>query len=666
MCGIAGLLNFRNTRGDHSPMKTVGDMIYELAHRGPDRSGTWANSDHSVVFGHRRLSVQDLSEHGNQPMISASGRYVITFNGEIYNFKELRTELIAAGQQFRGGSDTEVILAAIETWGMQEMLQKISGMFAFGIWDHQTNTLTLARDRLGEKPLYWGILNERLVFASELKAFRKVPVWQCAVDPDMLAAYFRYGYVPAPYSILRSVYKLPAGNQLTVPLNALRAHKPPESTEDLRASNFEPQPFWSLADELEAGREHMIADSAQALSGLKSCISDAVRRQQIADVPVGAFLSGGIDSSLVVAIAQELRHQPLKTFTISFPNSSHDESYFAAQVAEHLGTEHHTLPLTPQDLLDTVPLLPKISDEPFGNPSQIPVYLLSKFAREQVTVCLAGDGGDELFGGYNRYMRANQLWDFRKRMPAWSSKTIATILSAIPYGATDALSDKIHDWFPKQRVIPPALGLKLQKLTTSLRKSSLSELYLFLRSFYDQPLQLVPNAKRDLNIFEHLRTPECHLEFIERAMYIDTLTYLPDDGLAKVDRAAMAVGLETRLPLLDRDVLSYAWRLALPIKIRNKQTKWCLKQLLRSYLPAELIDRPKMGFTVPISEWLRGPLRDWAHDILMKDVEFHHDLLDPQVLNGIWNEHQNKTRDHGLILWAVINFLTWHKHFESE
>ena len=458
MCGIAGLVDYRKTHGDSQHEIIVRGMIQELAHRGPDGSGVWSDSDQAVVLGHRRLAVQDLSENGHQPMVSASGRYVISFNGEIYNFKTLRAELISAGHRFRGGSDTEVILAATEAWGLQATLQKMSGMFAFALWDRSKAMLTLARDRLGEKPLYWGVLGNCLAFASELKALRKLPDWQHEIDPNMLAAYFRYGYVPAPFSIFRSVFKLPAGCSLSVSLDDLRSGVTFAPSPNAQPNRVCPTAYWSLADEIERARNSPITDPKPAVAGLKDCLTNSVQQQLIADVPVGAFLSGGIDSSMVVAIAQELRAQPLKTFTVSFPDSSHDESLFAQRVAAHLGTDHNTLPLTPQNLLDTVPLLPRISDEPFGNPSQIPVYLLSKFAREQVTVCLSGDGGDELFAGYNRYNKTDQLWSYQQRLPRWGVRALSSTLSALPFGAINAVSDVIHRHFPQQRVIPPSDG----------------------------------------------------------------------------------------------------------------------------------------------------------------------------------------------------------------
>lgn len=665
MCGIAGLVGLSKTHDGATLRRIVSAMIHELIHRGPDGSGIWADSSEGVVLGHRRLAIQDLSELGDQPMTSAIGRYVISFNGEIYNFKVLRSELVSAGHAFRGGSDTEVILAAVEAWGLGSMLQRLNGMFAFALWDRVESTLTLARDRLGEKPLYWGVLKNHLCFASELKALRPIPDWEPEVDPNMLAAYFRYGYVPTPYSIVRSIFKLPPGCYISIPLERLRAGVRCNPLPDNASQDIRPIAYWNLSQEIEHAKSSPIADPEIALATLDDHLKTAVKLQLIADVPVGAFLSGGIDSSLVVAMAQRHCEQPLKTFTIGFPDSSHDESQFATRVAAHLGTDHHTLPLTAQNMLDTVPILSRISDEPFGNPSQIPMYLLSKFAREQVTVCLSGDGGDELFAGYNRYLRTAQLWKLRQYLPSWSIGALSTALSKIPFGAVDSISDMLHRHYPQQRLIPPAMGLKMQKLSAALSKRTLDQSYLYLRSFWDTPLKLVPDADADMNINDNIGPLTGDFDFIDRAMYLDTLTYLPDDGLTKIDRAAMAVSLETRLPLLDPSIVSYAWRLPVALKIYQNQPKWVLKTLLANYLPTDLIDRPKMGFTVPISQWLRGPLKEWAWSTLIADTARRADGLNGPEFARIWQEHQEKKRDHGLILWAALNYSEWRRTFAT-
>jgi asparagine synthase (glutamine-hydrolysing) len=414
-----------------------------------------------------------------------------------------------------------------------------------------------------------------------------------------------------------------------------------------------------LADLIDKSRQDLATDEDAALVDLEQKLSSAIRRQLISDVPVGAFLSGGIDSSLVVAIAQKLTPRKLKTFTVAFSDSSHDESEFAEAVAGHLGTDHHTLPVTANKLLSAVDDLAKFQDEPFANPSQLPVYLLSKFAREQVTVCLSGDGGDELFAGYNRYTRASQLWNIRARYPDFVARALGLAIGSLPFGAINSASELTRHSKVLRKFVPPAPGLKLQKLATALNSRSEDKMYLYLRSFIDEPLRLVPSAKCDLEIFEQLQLPDCPLDRIERWMYFDTLTYLPDDSLAKVDRAAMATSLETRLPLLDTDVLAFAWKLPLQLKVQNNLTKRCLRKVLENHLPKSLIERPKMGFTVPVSDWLRGPLRDWAYELMFDDGHGLADLIDTGEAMKLWTQHQNGRQDNGLAIWSIVSLSNW-------
>jgi asparagine synthase (glutamine-hydrolysing) len=563
-------------------------------------------------------------------------------------------------------SDTEVILVALEAWALESTLQRLNGMFALAIWDNKEQALVLARDRVGEKPLYWGIVGNSLVFASELSAIFHVPGCQKEINLDMLAAYFRYGYVPSPFSIIKDVYKLPAGCFVKISLRQLRSNPSIKALSSGSDSDISPAPYWSLEQQISSTEMLPEVDSDSIITTLDDKLTTAVRKQLISDVPVGAFLSGGIDSSLVVATAQKVSENPLKTFTIAFSDTAHDESNFAQSVAEHLGTDHHTLPVSAETLLDTVSQLSNIQDEPFGNPSQIPVFLLSKFAREQVTVCLSGDGGDELHAGYNRYVTGAKVWRARNRFPRFVANSTSAVMSRLPFGAMNSIGDKLRTTWPEQRVLPPAIGLKLQKLAAALGKSNVDDYYLYLRSFCDTPLKLVPGAALDYNIFSDIAPLSSDSDFIEHAMYLDTLTYLPDDSLAKVDRAAMASALETRLPMLDKDFLSYSWQIPISLKTRNNATKWCLRELLSAHLPNSLIDRPKMGFTVPISDWLKGPLREWGNDTLFGSLIRQSDAVSQDELRVLWTDHQSGKSDNGLVLWAALSFAEWLQQLKAS
>ncbi len=651
MCGIAGVFGLSANR-EH--LVSLGEkMIAVLHHRGPDGFGVWCGSQDGVVLAHRRLAIQDLSSSGAQPKISATGRFCITFNGEIYNFQELRSQLIKLGHSFEGYSDTEVMLAAIEEWGVERAVSYFVGMFAFALWDNKEKTLHLCRDRLGEKPLYYGWRNDLFYFASELTAIEKVVnKKQLEIDTHALANFFHYGYINAPLSIYQGIYKLIPGTILT-----LTSHNGDQRTHfsaQADTTPFSPKTYWSVLQAANQGLASRIENEEQVVHQLDELLHRTVKRQLIADVRVGTFLSGGIDSSLVAAVAQSVSSEPIKTFTIGFDNAEYDESIFAARIAQHLGTEHTTLQVTAKDGLDLIPKLGSIYDEPFADSSQIPAYLVSKLAKEHVTVCLSGDGGDELFAGYNRYLYLVRIWKKIGFIPHYLRKQIGVGLSQPSVEFWDQLYTKLSsqkNTEKRQRLV----GLKIQKLAGLLQKRTELDAYDYLLSFWDDPQELlnviIPSA------------PAAALPFganlMEQVMFLDQVNYIPGDNLAKVDRASMAHSLETRLPLLSHELVEYSWHLPVAMKAKGDQSKWILKKVLEKYVPRELTERPKMGFSVPVGEWLRGELREWAHELISNADKKSNALLNKEVLLHIWREHLSGRRDYSLRLWAVLMFLAW-------
>ncbi len=598
-----------------------------------------------MALGFRRLAIVDLSPNGHQPMQAESGRYVIVFNGEIFNFAALRRELEAVGHHFRGGSDTEVILAAVEEWGLTAAVQRFVGMFAIALWDRQERELHLVRDRLGIKPVYYGWFGGTFLFGSELKALAAHPDFVPEIDRDALTLYLRHGYVPAPYAIYKRVAKLPPGCILTL-----------RSADHTDAS---PQPYWSAREvALRGAREPFRGTRADAMHALDALLRDAVSLRMVADVPLGAFLSGGIDSSTVVALMQELSTRPVKTFTIGFQESGYDEAAHAAAVSQHLGTDHTSIVVTPAEARDVIPSLPWMYDEPFADSSQIPTYLVSRLAREQVTVSLSGDGGDELFGGYNRYFWGESIW----RRIGWAPQPARVM------GGKALTSLSADTWDRGFARLQPILqgrlrqntpGDKIHKLAEVLSVDSREALYLGLVSQWREPETIVVNGREPATA---LTSPEKWVElpeFARRMMYLDLVTYLPDDILTKVDRASMATSLEARVPLLDHRVVEFAASLPLAMNIRGTQGKGLLRDVLFQYVPRELMERPKMGFGVPIDSWLRGPLRQWADDLLdpksMKDAGF----LNPEPIQQRWREHLSGTRNWQYHLWTVLQFQAW-------
>jgi asparagine synthase (glutamine-hydrolysing) len=623
-------------------------MTDAIFHRGPDDAGVWLDESAGIALGHRRLSILDLSSEGHQPMVSACGRYVIAFNGEIYNYRDIRRELDQSSPsvQWRGHSDTEVMLAAFSQWGLETALGKFVGMFAFALWDRGERVLRLARDRVGEKPLYYGWMENVFLFGSELKALRAHPAWHGKIDRDVLALYLRHSYVPAPYTIYRGIHKLMPGTFLSI-----KAGLP--GAEPLT------RPFWSARAVAETGvAEPFQGNEQEAIDTLETLLRQSVQRQMVADVPLGAFLSGGYDSSAIVALMQAQSDRPVKTFTIGFHESGYNEAKHATAVARHLGTDHTELYVTPEEAMAVIPKLPSLYDEPFGDSSQIPTFLVSELARRHVVVSLSGDAGDELFAGYNRYFWGRNLWRRLGWLPASIRQAMAGLLTAVPATSWDGALEKLRPILPAF-LRYKTLGDKLHKLAEILALPGPDAMYRSLVSHWKQPTYVVLGAKEPPTT---LSEPSLWAElpdFTHRMMYLDLVSYLPDDILVKVDRAAMGVSLETRVPFLDHQVVEFAWRLPLSMKIRDGQGKWILRQLLYRYVPEEIVERPKMGFGVPIDAWLRGPLRDWAEDYLNERHLHEEGYFDPQPIREKWVEHLNGRRNWSYHLWDVLMFQTW-------
>ena len=648
MCGIAGFIT-TTSRADADGLRAKArTMADALLHRGPNDGDVWLDTKLGVALAHRRLAILDLSPAGHQPMHSACGRYVAAYNGEIYNWGELRSELDALGRApaWRGHSDTEVLLAGIVAWGLEETLRRARGMLALALWDRQEKTLTLARDRIGEKPLYYGRVGGAFIFGSELKALRTLPDARFDLDPGALALMLRYGYVPAPHSIYQGIFKLMPGMLLQVPADG---------------SFGDPKPWWSFAMAAQegAGNRRALSDD-EAVDSLETVLSAAIGEQMVADVPLGALLSGGLDSSMVVALMQKRSTRPVRTFTIGFAEGDYNEATHAKAVARHLGTEHTELHVAPAQAREIIPRLPDIYDEPFADSSQIPTTLLCALTQKHVTVCLSGDAGDELFGGYNRYFWATSLWRRIGHVPPWLRRASAGGLTTVPARFWNGTFSALSSLLPTQlRVSNP--GDKLHKLADILGAPSPEDLYRELVSQWRGPLPLRGIAEPPTFLADPSHWPALP-SFTERMMAVDTLTYLPDDILVKVDRAAMAASLETRVPFLDPRVIDFAWNLPLRQKVRDGQGKWLLRQLLYRHVPKAMVDRPKQGFGVPIEHWLRGPLRDWAEDLLSPTALAADGLLDPAPIRAMWQRHlSGRNVQHAL--WNVLMYQAWRKRW---
>jgi asparagine synthase (glutamine-hydrolysing) len=642
MCGIAGLWDRRARLGDNALAAAGRAMADTLRHRGPDAGEVWCDAAAGLALGHRRLSIVDLSAAGAQPMVSSCGRYVISYNGEIYNAAELRPALRAVGRSFRGHSDTEVIVEGIAVWGVRQTIEKLIGMFAIALWDRAERTLYLIRDRLGIKPLYWAELDGRLIFGSELKALRAWDGWQPQLDRDAAAAYLRFAYVPAPHTIYRGVRKLPPGTILTA-----RPDREPEVAA-----------YWTLEAVARAGQDARYAGGEEeAVEQLDALLGDAVRRRMVADVPLGAFLSGGIDSSTVVALMQAGSSRPVRSFSIGFREAGFDEAPQAAAVARHLGTDHTELYVSPEHALDVIPRLPEIYDEPFADSSQIPTYLVSEMTRRYVTVALSGDGGDELFAGYNRYFQMQTLLRRLDLLPPAIRRLGATAIETVPMATWNCLGSAIP-----RRWHMPQLADKMHKLATVLRGRG-DDFYRLVVSLWLEPERIVRGSREPATAIADPRLPALVPDRIERMQFLDTVTYLPDDILTKVDRASMAVSLEARVPLLDHRVVAFTWTLPGTLKAHDGTGKRLLRRVLERYVPRSLTDRPKMGFAVPIDSWLRGPLRDWAETLLADQRLAAEGIFDPAPIRGRWREHLAGSRNWQHHLWTVLMFQAWRERW---
>lgn len=647
MCGLIG---FHSSVSAESLDRVALNMADALAHRGPDDRGVWVDETCGLALAHRRLAVLDLSPSGRQPMHSDDQRHVIVFNGEIYNHLELRAQLEQQGRAptWRGQSDTETLIACHQAWGIENTLAAATGMFAFALWDRQTRRLVLARDRMGEKPLYWTWTGNALIFGSELKAMRRHPGWQAQVSRPALASFMRHGYIAAPHSIYEGVFKLPAGHWLDIPL---------DRPELARAA--QPQAYWSLNDTVRDGIANPLeGDPEQAVDLLESELMRAIGGQMLSDVPLGAFLSGGIDSSAVVALMQSRSARPIKTFTIGFDDPRFNEAPHAASIAKHLGTDHTELYIDPSDALDLVPGLSERYDEPFADSSQIPTLMVSKLTRQHVTVALSGDGGDELFGGYNTFRFAPGLWRRIQRIPAPLRGLGASLLMRVPPSGWDAVLGRLRSasFSGSGRRLH---GDKVHKLSGLLSAPHEREFYRRLSSHWLQPEDLVAGSSEAATLMTDNEALKDVDSFEHYMMAASAGMYMPDDILVKVDRAAMSQSLEVRVPMLDHKVVELAWRMPLAWKIRQDKGKWPLRQLLFRHVPEALFERPKKGFSIPLAQWLRGPLKDWADSLLEPARLQREGYLNPGPVQRAWRQHLDGEQDHSSRLWCVLTFQAW-------
>jgi asparagine synthase (glutamine-hydrolysing) len=646
MCGIVGFWSPDGLRVDDA-QASLRAMAAQIRHRGPDDEGTWLDGEAGIALGFQRLAIIDLTSTGHQPMISASGRYVVVYNGEIYNFQELRRELESHGARFRGRSDTEVLLAGVETWGLHGTLERCNGMFAFALWDRAERILHFARDRAGEKPLYYGWLGRTLVFGSELKGLRAHPDFRAPLSRDAVAVFLRRGYVPSPYCIYEGIRKLPPGTSLSLRLDPGRP-----------VSLDEPVAYWSARDVAERGLADPYRGTPEdAVDALDALLSDAVRLRMVSDVPLGAFLSGGTDSSTIVALMQAHNASPVRTFTIGFQDETSNEAPYAAAVAQHLGTMHTELYLTPAAALAVIPRLPDIYDEPFADTSQIPTYLVSQMARRHVTVSLSGDAGDELFGGYRRHRLGPAIWHGIGWLPVtWRRRVARALAPSSDSSAAVGLMNRLTRGLTGKR----NLVERLRQTADMLPAESPAALYHYMMSFWKNPVDVVPGARElPLPATNDGQGPDLRGAASSIMMFLDTIAYLPDDILVKLDRASMSVSLEARVPLLDHRVIEFAWRLPVSLKLRHGEGKWILRRVLDKYVPKHLVNRPKRGFHMPVADWLRGPLREWA-DALLDESKLRQDgMLDPQPVLRKWREHLTGVSRWDYHLWTVLMLQAW-------
>ena len=645
MCGFAGFIDHGRNVGEETLLKLAKNMAGVLAHRGPDDEGRWADSGAGYAVAHRRLSILDLSPEGHQPMVSGNGRYVIAYNGEVYNFTDIRRQLEAKGVAFHGHSDTEVVLEAWSAWG-KGAVPRFIGMFAFAIWDRETRSLTLVRDRLGIKPLYWGKFGDLLLFGSELKSLRAHPGWTPTLDRGALMSFLSYLYVPGPGCIYQGIHKLAPGTLMEVSQD-----REPRVTR-----------YWSLEKVVVDGAANPLdLPDAEAVDRLENILGDAVEKRLIADVPLGGFLSGGVDSSTVAALMQSRASSPVKTFSIGFDEEGYDEAQYAAKVAAHLGTDHTELYVDAEQALDVIPGLADMYDEPFADCSQIPTYLVSKLTRRHVTVSLSGDGGDELFAGYNRYILAEGAWRHFARLPKLVKLALSAGIRAVPPGGWDLVFAAL----PERLRIPRA-GDNLHKFAGLAGAQGVNGLYKSVITHWDKPAQMVKGAGGPPNMLWDSDRASRMEGAYQRMRFLDTACFIPDDILTKVDRASMAVSLEARVPILDHRVVEFAFGLPSRQLIRDGQSKWLLRQVLYRHVPRKLIERPKMGFSVPLDSWLRGPLRDWAEALLDEHRLQAEGVFDPALIRERWRQHQSGRRNWQYHLWAVLMFQCWFERWKPS
>ena len=657
MCGLTGLLS---SESSNNIVEKVNKMTSMLVHRGPNNEGFWSKGN--IGFGHRRLSIVDLSKAGTQPISSMCGRFIMVYNGEIYNHLKLRQILETEGaiSKWRGHSDTETLLAAIVQWGIDEALHRSQGMFALALWDQEKKSLSLARDRIGEKPLYWGFAGKDLIFGSELKALRAHPECPNKICLKALNQYFRFMYIPAPRSIHPNIFKLEPGTILTVDKSPPKV--PPKNP--IRPGEFHGsitiRRYWDLNSEIKRGANNKIVDKQEAVSTMQQVLSNAVDRQMMSDVPLGAFLSGGVDSSTIVALMQNQSSRPVRTFTIGFNESDYDESAHAAIVAKHLGTDHTKLSVTDEDARKIIPDLPWLYDEPFADSSQIPTHLICRAARKHVTVAMSGDGGDELFGGYNRYIHGPRIWQLMFLLPLPLRRFIGQALQNISEQNWDKVG-MVYNYFKSASAGISNLGTKVHRLGERISFiNNLNDLHFNMVSSWIEPERLFIDKVSEPSSQLDDKLPEFGVEDpAMKMMFQDIRSYLPDDILCKVDRAAMGVSLETRTPFLDPDVISLSSRLPMNMKIRNGQGKWALRQVLYQHVPSEIIDRPKGGFMIPIGLWIRGPLKNWTKDLLSTERLKNDAIFNSEIINHTLNEHLSGRKDWSARLWPILMFQAW-------
>lgn len=646
MCGFAGAIKFDTTRDFW--IESLKRMSSRLIHRGPDDEGLWFDAGAGIGLSHRRLSIIDVSEQGHQPMVSPSGRYVIAYNGEVYNFLDIRDELDERSltSRWRGHSDTEVILAAIEEWGLEKAVARFVGMFSFALWDTKEKKLHLVRDRIGIKPLYYGWADGTFLFGSELKALSAHPNFTGEIDKDVLSLYFRHNYIPAPYSIYKNFFKLKQGAVLTINCRDTRF-----------TTNLEY--YWSIKNVLEMDPAPSSIDSEEeAILRLEELLKEAVKMRMISDVPLGAFLSGGIDSSTVVSLMQAQSTQKVKSFSIGFVNEEFNEAIYAKKVADYLGTNHTELYVTPEQAMEVIPKLPVLYDEPFSDSSQIPTYLISELTKRSVTVSLSGDGGDELFAGYNHYFWAPNIWRRIGWMPGWMKHVLSKSLKMLPSGLWDGLIEKTGDLFSKNTGLELTSD-RIYKLSDILLENTPRALHRRLISNWDATALLISESVEPSTVFTDPDQWPADIDFLGWMMYLDLMSYLPDDILVKVDRASMGVSLEARVPILDHRLVEFAWKLPVGMKVKGPERKWPLRQILYKYVPRELIERPKAGFSIPISDWLRGPLSEWAEELLDETRLRDGGIFAADQIREKWLEHKTGRRNWHNFLWEILMFQAW-------